>query len=91
MFCLLAVIVFFDSILAIILGVLTSGGDTKYPFIVDQVCQWGFVLVPTFFLFYTKQLTSATVPYYFMLLWLTVTLFFVYRRYKSLEWYHSLI
>jgi MATE family multidrug resistance protein len=85
------IVIFFDSLLSIIWGVLMAGGDTKYPIIVNITCLWVFVVLPTIILYSFDLLTSATTPYYLMLFWCTTSLFFIYRRYKSLKWYNVLV
>ncbi|MDR3285211.1 MAG: MATE family efflux transporter [Holosporales bacterium] len=88
---LITICVAFDSILSITWGILIAGGDTRYPAIVNFSCTWGFVFLPAVLLYYFGKLTSAVTPYYLMLFWCTVCLFFIYRRYKSMKWYKYLV
>ena len=92
---LVTLIVAFDVTLETILlstsGVLAAGGDTKYAAIVIQGCLWIFGCAPTILLALKKFPISVPLVYLFLTLWLCVSIFFVYRRYRSLKWYHSVI
>jgi MATE family multidrug resistance protein len=72
-------------------GILIAGGDSKYAAIVNQVCLWIFVVLPTIVLYYSDALTSAPPLFVLTGIWLIATQFFLYRRYKSLKWYRKLV
>ncbi len=71
-------------------GVLNSGGDTRYPVIVNQTCIWILVIVPTIIAYYLKIL-DATLVNKLCMIWLSISLFLLYRRYRSLKWYNKLV
>lgn len=71
-------------------GVLNSGGDTRYPVIVNQTCIWILVIVPTIIAYHFKML-DATLVNKLCMIWLSISLFLLYRRYKSLKWYNKLV
>jgi MATE family multidrug resistance protein len=72
-------------------GILLSGGDSKYPIIANLSCIWGIVVVPVVILFAIGQLKSAVVVNSLCLMGNVASCIIVYRRYKSLKWYKSLI
>jgi MATE family multidrug resistance protein len=79
-----------ETIMLVIWGVLTAGGDTKYPAIVSQFFYWTLVLVPTFVFSKLGKLTGITI-YEFTLVWLLICLVLFQRRYSSLKWYNKLV
>jgi MATE family multidrug resistance protein len=80
-----------DSLCCISCGILMSGGDSKYPIAVNIACTWGIVVAPVAVLFSIKQLHSAVVVNLFPTISCVVCLVIIYRRYRSLKWYKSLI
>ena len=86
-----AVIITVDTVACVLYGILQSGGDTRYPVIVNITTLWTVVIAPVLILFFTKNLTNVITVQFFCLGWTLITLFFLYRRYKSLKWYKHLI
>jgi MATE family multidrug resistance protein len=72
-------------------GILTAGGDTKYPIITYQSCLWGLVVFPICILYYINALNYVPIIYAFTALCEALAQFFIYKRYKSLKWYNKLI
>ena len=80
-----------DSLLSVFWGALISGGDAKFPNIVNLLCIWTIVVIPVLMLGFLHRLTSATTVYALVAIWEMTILCILYRRYKSLKWYKSLI
>ncbi|MDR1233544.1 MAG: MATE family efflux transporter [Holosporales bacterium] len=72
-------------------GILIAGGDSRYSTIVDQVCFWTIVCCPMLILYYVCGYTSAIILYSLVTLWLVISQFILYRRYRSLKWYNKLV
>lgn len=82
--------IIFESLMYITWGVLFSGGDTKYPVTVVQICLWGFVVIPTWFLYSLNSLHSAVLIFILTFAWSFAASAILYIRYKSLKWYNKL-
>jgi Na+-driven multidrug efflux pump len=80
-----------ETLLLATWGILMAGGDTKYSTAVYQICLWGLLVLPTSIIYYADRLTSVPLVYGFIIAWLIVTQFFLYRRYKSMKWYRKLV
>ncbi|MDR1528574.1 MAG: polysaccharide biosynthesis C-terminal domain-containing protein [Puniceicoccales bacterium] len=80
-----------ESLCAIFWGTLASGGDTKYINITSLGCLWGFVVLPVALLYAFNMLNSAIIVHLLSTCWISSCLLLVYRRYKSLKWYKSVI
>jgi Na+-driven multidrug efflux pump len=72
-------------------GILVSGGDARYPTIAYQTCLWSCLVLPTTLLYLIGQLNSVILVYAMHIVCLFLSLFLLYRRYKSLVWFHKII
>ena len=80
----------FEAASCAIWGILMSGGDTRYPMIINLTFLWGIVVTPLIVMFYTNHLHSAEIIYWLSAVWDIVVFIAFYRRYKSLKWYNSI-
>ena len=80
-----------EMILCATWGVLTAGGDTKYPAIVYQLFLCLLILLPLVILRYFNMLNSAITVNLFSVASTLGSTFFIYKRYKSLKWYKKLV
>lgn len=80
-----------ESIMCITWGVLLSGGDTRYPVIVNQICLWAFVVIPTWLLHYYNMLNTTVIAFILTFIWGFVVTIILYKRYRSLKWYNKLV
>ena len=87
-FKLILISVGLEAIGCMIWGILLSGGDTKYPMVVNLSFLWAIVVVPIIAMFYMNNLHSVSIVYQLTLVWDFVVLCFFYRRYKSLKWFN---
>jgi MATE family multidrug resistance protein len=90
-FWLVTVVVTLETLMLSTWGILVAGGDTKYSTMVYQICLWLFTVLPVAVLYQLNALNSVPTVYALMVLWLVVTQFFMYKRYKSLKWYNRLV
>jgi MATE family multidrug resistance protein len=72
-------------------GVLTSGGDTKYPTVISQACIWGGLVAPTIALYYFGSLSSVVTVCYFIMISYIASSILMFQRYKSLKWYKAIV
>ncbi|MDR1891110.1 MAG: polysaccharide biosynthesis C-terminal domain-containing protein [Puniceicoccales bacterium] len=80
-----------ESQCAILWGTLVSGGDTKYLNITNLACLWSFVVIPVALLYAFNMLNSAIFVHLLSTCCMSTCLLLLYRRYKSLKWYKSII
>jgi MATE family multidrug resistance protein len=80
-----------EALCSIPWGILISGGDSKYPIIVNLASAWGLVVVPVLTLFSMGKLNSAVTVHLLSTCWISVCLLLVYLRYRGLKWYKSVI
>lgn len=80
-----------ESLLYVTWGVLLSGGDTRYPLIVQQVAMWGLVIIPIAVMYYNNYLKSVDSAYVLIIISFSIMLLLFYRRYKSLIWYKKIV
>jgi MATE family multidrug resistance protein len=80
-----------ESQCAIFWGTLISGGDTKYINVTNLIGLWSFVVLPVALLYAFNRLNSAIIVHLLSTCWISFCLLLVYRRYKSLKWYKSVI
>jgi Na+-driven multidrug efflux pump len=88
---LVAIDVTLATMLTSLWGILLAGGDSKYATITHQVCLWIFVVMPVSILYFINMLDSVSLIFMLLAVWLAVTQFFLYRRYKSMKWYNKLV
>ncbi len=80
-----------DSIFYLYCGVLTSGGDTKFPTGLDISTLWGLVVIPVAVMYLTNTLTSIRPAYVLIPISGIVNCIVIYIRYKKLLWYKQLV
>lgn len=78
-----------ETLCAIPLGILMSGGDTRYPNIINLALLWMFVVIPVLSLFFCGHLNSVVIPHALCNINMTLFAIIVYRRYRSLKWYND--
>jgi MATE family multidrug resistance protein len=83
--------IFLETLGCVIWGILMSGGDTRYPIIANLLCLWGFVVIPVIVMYYLEILGSVVLVWELCILWCAASLLFMYRRFKSLKWYSSVV
>jgi MATE family multidrug resistance protein len=81
----------FETFGCIFWGILMSGGDTRYPIIVNLTLLWSIVVTPVIIMYYTKTLDSVILIWGLCAVWGILSLFFLYKRYKSLKWYNRIV
>ncbi len=89
------ILVYFSTMLEayfnVIWGILTAGGDTKFPVIIDLISLLLVVVIPSFVLLKIGYLSASTTIYKLFGIWaITCTILF-YSRYRSLKWYRLLL
>ncbi|MDR2666616.1 MAG: MATE family efflux transporter [Holosporales bacterium] len=83
--------IFLETLGCITWGILMSGGDTRYPIIANLLCLWGTVVIPVIIMYYCGALDSVILVWKLCILWCISSLFFMYKRYRSLKWYNSVV
>lgn len=90
-FKILVINIILETLGCVTWGILMAGGDSKYPIIANISCIWVLVVIPIIVMYYTQTLTSAVTMWQLCSLWCLVSFLFIYKRYKSLKWYHKLV
>ena len=80
----------FESCISVFWGIFLSGGDTKYPMVVNLSLLYAIIVIPTAVLFFIGKLYAAETIYYITIVWDISVLILFYRRYKSLKWWKML-
>jgi MATE family multidrug resistance protein len=80
-----------DALLFVTWGILSAGGDTKYPIVINQICLWGVMLGPIAILYYTNSISSVLFLYLPMFVYEVLSLFFIYKRYKTQKWFRKIV
>lgn len=80
----------FESCISVFWGIFLSGGDTKYPMVVNLSLLYAVVVIPTAVLFFIGKLYTAEIIYYISIVWDILVLILFHRRYKSLKWWKVL-
>jgi MATE family multidrug resistance protein len=80
-----------ESIYYILMGVLLAGGDTMYATLVQQSTFWALEVFPVFLMYKMGLLTSTVHVFGLLLLWMTLVILILYRRYKSWQWCKKLV
>ena len=88
---LVCIAITFETLFQSTFGVLISGGDVRYGIIVDVTCLWLIVATPAVCLYYSNMLHSVVIVFICMVLRASTAFACVYRRYKSMKWYHKLV
>jgi MATE family multidrug resistance protein len=88
-FRLLSANVTLEAVSCVFCGFLFSGGDTKYPIIVNLTCLWTAVVLPILGLSLSGKLHSAIIVQQLSLICNSALLIAVYLRYRSMKWYHT--
>lgn len=87
----LFIIVLMDGIFYMVCGVLTAGGDTKFPMYLDIATLWGIAVIPIAFMYYSGNLVSIRPPYVLIPLTGVVNAAVIYWRYKQFKWYRQIV
>jgi MATE family multidrug resistance protein len=90
-FAIVTINVILEMLVLSTMGILLSGGDSKYTMITYQACLWALLILPVMVLYFLNALNSVVQVYILMVLWLVASQFFIYKRYKSLKWYNKLV
>ncbi|MBQ2176674.1 MAG: polysaccharide biosynthesis C-terminal domain-containing protein [Alphaproteobacteria bacterium] len=81
----------FESCISVFWGIFLSGGDTKYPMVVNLSLLYTIVVIPSVVLFFMGKLYAAETIYYISILWDVGVITLFYHRYKSLKWWKSIV
>ena len=87
----LFIILLTDGIFYLYCGVLTSGGDTKFPTYLETATLWGMVVIPVTIMYWTNSLNSIRPAYVLIPIMGVANCIIVYMRYKTLKWYKQLV
>lgn len=87
----LFIILLTDGIFYLYCGILTSGGDTKFPTYLDTATLWGLVVIPVAIMYWTHSLTSIRPAYVMIPISGIINCSVIYVRYKKLKWYKQLV
>ena len=87
----LFIILLADSIFYMYCGVLTSGGDTKFPTYLETATLWGLVVIPVAVMYWTNSLTSIRPAYVMIPITGIINCGVIYVRYNKLQWYRQLV
>lgn len=87
----LFVILLTDGTFYLYCGVLTSGGDTKFPTYLETATLWGLVVVPVAIMYWTNSLVSIRPAYVLIPISGIINCGVVYIRYKKQLWYKQLV
>jgi len=87
----LFIILVTDGVFYLYCGVLTAGGDTKFPTYLDISTLWGLVVIPVAFMYWTGSLTSIRPAYVLIPISGLINCVVIYMRYKKLLWYKQLV
>jgi len=87
----LFVILLTDGTFYLYCGVLTSGGDTKFPTYLETATLWGLVVIPVAVMYWTNSLVSIRPAYVLIPISGIINCGIVYIRYKKLLWYKQLV
>ncbi len=90
-FILVFVSTFLESCFNVIWGILSAGGDTKFPVLTNLTSLISTVILPALILLKTGYLSSSVTIYQFFGLWAIICTLLFYLRYRSLKWYRSII
>ena len=80
-----------DSLVAVMWGTLISGGDAKFPNLINLTCLWAIVVFPVLILRLLGKLHSTVVVYGLVAVWEATILVLLIKRYKTFKWYKSVI
>lgn len=87
----LFVIILADGVMWILAGVLSSGGDTMYPMLVNTALLYVVVVLPTAVMYYTGTLNSMKEVNSFSAICSILTAVILYKRYKSGHWLRKIV
>lgn len=90
MFAMWLVLVF-DGIFYMICAILNSGGDTKFPMMLEFSTLWLGAVIPTCVLCYTGNLTTIRIIYILLPITQIINVIVVYRRYQTKRWFNKLV
>ena len=72
-------------------GILTAGGDTKYPMYLEIAAAWCGAALPTILMSYFGCLNSVKEVYTLIPISCFINCFLIYKRYSSLSWFNKLV
>ena len=84
-------IISFDGFLFVLCGLLNSGGDTKFPMLLEISAFWIGVVIPTAVLFYTGNLNSIRIVYTLIPIVNVFDIAVLYYRYRKGNWFKRLV
>jgi MATE family multidrug resistance protein len=84
-------IILTDGIFYLYCGVLTAGGDTKFPTYLEIATLWGLVVIPVAVMYWTGNLTSIRPAYVLIPISGIINCSVIFVRYKKLLWYKQLV
>ncbi len=87
----LFVILLTDGTFYLYCGVLTAGGDTKFPTYLETATLWGLVVIPVAIMYWTNSLVSIRPAYVLIPISGIINCGVVYIRYKKQLWYKQLV
>lgn len=85
------ILIFTDGIFYIICGILSSGGDTKFPMYIEILSSWMFGAIPAIIMYYTGTLTTVMVMYTLIPIGCILNAIICYKRYKTGIWMKKLV
>ncbi|MCR5225364.1 MAG: hypothetical protein K6C34_04740 [Alphaproteobacteria bacterium] len=80
-----------DNFFYTVSGILTAGGDTKYPMYLEIIAAWFGATIPTAIMYYMSCLTSVKEVYTLIPVSCFLNCFLIYRRYASFVWFKKLV
>ncbi|MDR2067751.1 MAG: hypothetical protein LBP41_02055 [Holosporaceae bacterium] len=90
-FCSLWITLFMDGIFYIVCGVLSAGGDTKFPMYVEQGATWLLIVLPTAAMYFSGTLRTIRATYVMIPAASCVNVVAIYFRYKKMKWFQRLV
>lgn len=87
----LFIIILADGVMWILAGLLSSGGDTMYPMIVNTALLYVVVVIPTAIMYYTETLNSMKEVNSFSAICSILTAVVLYKRYKNGRWIRKIV
>jgi len=85
------VIVVAEGFFYTFVGVLSAGGDTKYPMCLEIISSWVGAVLPTAILYVSGKLNDVYIAYSIIPFSYVLNCVFVYLRYKKAFWYKQLV
>lgn len=80
-----------DNFFYTVSGILTAGGETKYPMFLEVMSAWFGGAIPTAIMYYTGHLNSVREVYTLIPLTCLINCLLIYRKYNSFTWFKKLV